>query len=114
MASNPVIEQVMQALARGDKLAAVQLLRQSSGMSLGDVARSIARLEQQLVESNATVADLEQTVAKRVMPHAKTTLESLKANKRTPTVVVGETPGSLRRLLLVVVVIAIVGWFLFD
>ncbi len=113
MANDLLATQVMQALARGDKLAAVKLVREAG---VGSLREAMQYVEAQAVSRNPAVRGIDE--AKDAMhgaqAHARDAMQALHARKRTPTVVMGEAPGSLRWMMIVLFLLALAAWLAFG
>lgn len=114
---NPLGAQIMEALARGDKLTAIKLARQARNGSLKDAV--------EFVESHATpaaraagarildkAADVVSQHGQHV--HAQSMQHALKSNNRRPTVVMGDAPGSLRWVMIALGLLALAAWLGFG
>lgn len=107
--------QIMEALARGDKATAIRLARQISGNSLKDaVAFAEAHSSPAARAAGAKIAQAATAVAERhgQHSHAQAMQHALTANNRKPTVVSGDTPGSLRWVMLFLGLLALAAWLM--
>lgn len=108
MANELLATQVMQALARGDKLAAVKLVREAGVGSL--------REAMQYVDAPAVKEGVQRAAADvhGLQLHARSAAQALHAHNRTPTVVMGEAPGQLRWVMIVLGLLALAAWLAFG
>ena len=114
MANELLAAQVMQALARGDKLAAVKLVREAGAGSLREAMQYV---EAQAVSRNPAMKDGLQRAAADLhglQSHARSAAQALHAHNRTPTVVMGEAPGHLRWVMIVLGLLALAAWLAFG
>ena len=113
MANDLLATQVMQALARGDKIAAVKLVREAG---IGSLREAMQYVEAQAVSRNPTTRAIDEAkgAMHSVQEHAHTAWQALHARKRTPTVVMGEAPGSLRWMMIVLFLLALAAWLAFG
>lgn len=118
MANEDLAKQVMQALARGDRAGAAGLMR-SAGMPAMrqalDQFKAQAESERQALKALGTssreaVGKIE-TRGARVQAHAQ---GALRAYRRPPTVEMGEKPGSLRWMMIVLGLLALAAWLAFG
>ena len=120
----PVPQEAVDALQRGDLAAAFKSLRQAGGISMQAVGRALEAQARQHAEQasngggavkQSTVAasetlgnladkarDAQQGVAQQVALH----------RKRPPTVQMGDAPGSLRWMLIVLALLAAATWIM--
>ena len=116
---NLLADQVMQALVRGDKLAAVKLMRDAGAGSLREAMQRVAaQAASREPAAQDEVQKLAQGIAGArdrhgVQAHARAAQSALRAHARTPTVVMGEAPGEVRWLLLVLGLLALAAWLAF-
>lgn len=113
MANDLLATQVMQALARGDKIAAVKLVREAG---IGSLREAMQYVEAQAVSRNPATRAIDEAKGAMhgVQEHAHTALQALHARHRTPTVVMGEKPGSLRWVMIVLFLLALAAWLAFG
>ena len=119
--------QVLQALARGDRIAAVKLVRQMSGSSLRDAVQFV-EAQAAGARGRALKQDMQRAAAGGVPPprippvrderhglqaHARNEMQALRAHDRTPTVEMGDAPGGPRWLLPVLCLLVLVAWLAF-
>lgn len=120
MAENTSINgQILEALARGDKMTAIRLARQSGVGGLkeavefveshGGDARGIPQRVQKAVD--AARSDSGQHGQHS---HAQSMQHALRANNRRPTVVAGDAPGNLRWVMIALGLLALAVWLLFH
>lgn len=105
--------QIMEALARGDKMAAIRLARQISGGSLKDVVAFVDTHSGPAARAAGTkIAQAATAAADRhgQHSHAQSMQRALSANDRKPTVAMGDAPGSLRWVMLVLGLLALAVW----
>lgn len=123
----PVPQEAVDALQRGDLVAAFKSLRQAGGINMQAVGRALeAQVRQQAEQqsshgggavkppnaaASATLGNLadkardaQQGVAQQVALH----------RKRPPTVQMGDAPGSLRWMLVVLALLAAAIWIMFG
>ena len=123
----PVPQEAVDALQRGDLVAAFKSLRQVGGINMQAVGRALEAQARQHAEQQAdrrgdalkqtaTTAsaalgnladkarDAQQGVAQQVALH----------RKRPPTVQMGDAPGSLRWMLIVLALLAAAAWIVFG
>ncbi len=117
---------VMRALAQGDKSAVIRMLREAGAPALKQV---LAEVQAQAKAQHASQSGGVQAIKARleagkaagaktdvqhgIHGHAQATREALRANGRTPTVMMGDTPGGLRWVLLVLGLLALAAWLAF-
>ena len=113
MANDLLATQVMRALARGDKIAAVKLVREAG---VGSLREAMQVVEAHAAGRNpmADGIDGAKDAVHDAKTHARSTLQALRAHNRTPTVVMGETPGSLRWVMIVLCLLALAAWLAFG
>lgn len=119
----PVPQEAVDALQRGDLVAAFKSIRQAGGLNMQAVGRALeaqARqhaeqqtgrggetVKQSTANASATLGNLadrardaQQGVAQQVALH----------RKRPPTVQMGDAPGSMRWMLVVLALLAVAAW----
>lgn len=120
MANELLATQVMQALARGDKVAAVKLVREAG---IGSLREAMQYVEAQAVTRNPALKDELQRAAQGIAAgherhglrsHASNATEALRAHNRRPTVEMGDAPGGLRWVMLVLGLLALSVWWAFG
>ena len=121
----PVPQEAVDALQRGDLVAAFKSLRQAGGINMQAVGRALEAQARQHAEQQAShggavkppnvaasaalgnladkARDAQQGIAQQVALH----------RKRPPTVQMGDTPGSLRWMLVVLALLAAATWIMF-
>lgn len=115
MAGEHLVQRVRSALAQGDQAGAIALLR---GAGLPAIRQAIGELralpaeEQRAIklllgQAAAGAADVAEE-AKRIPRPA------LRDHPRTPTVEMGERPGSLRWVMIVLGLLALAAWLAFG
>ncbi len=119
MAANKALaQQIVEALARGDKITAVKLARQASG---GDLKEAVALVESmsgndargiQLRVQQAVKAAREAAGQPARHDHAQSMQAARQANNRRPTVVMGDAPGAMRWVLIALGLMALAGWLM--
>ncbi len=98
-------EDALQAFQQGHLLEAIKRIRRANpGL---DLARAKAVLDRMQAQARTTGAD----AGRQAMAAGK---QVLKPQQRPPTVVMGERPGQLRWLLIVVALLAAAIWLVFD
>lgn len=107
---NLLATQLMQALARGDKGTAAGLLRDARMPALRQALSELPALQAQLKQVSQAAS--EGDVRHGVQGHAQAAQQALRAHGRRPTVEMGDAPGSLRWLLVVVLFLGLLGWCL--
>lgn len=114
MANELLATQVMQALARGDKIAAAKLVRQAGVGSLREAMQYVEA--QAATRAPAASGKIQRAAADLhgLQPHARSAAQALHAHNRTPTVVMGETPGQLRWVMIVLGLLALAVWLAFG
>lgn len=121
MANEDLAKQVMQALASGDRTRAAGLLR-AAGMpamrQVLDQFKAQAESERQALKALGTssreaVGKIE-TQGVRVQAQTQGALQALRAHRRPPTVEMGEKPGSLRWMMIVLGLLALAAWLAFG
>lgn len=121
----PVPQAVVDALQSGDLVAALKSLRQAGGINVHEVRRA---LEAQARQHGEQQANRGGGAVKQPGPAASATLGNLadKARdaqqgiaqqvalhrKRPPTVQMGDAPGSLRWMLIVLALLAAATWIM--
>ncbi len=117
MANELLAAQVMQALARGDKIAAVKLVREAG---VGSLREAVQYVEAQAASRDPAIREKLQRTAQGVadrhglQTQAQGALQALRAHKRPPTVEMGEMPGSLRWVMIVLGLLALAAWLAFG
>ena len=114
MANELLATQVMQALARGDKIGAVKLVRQAG---VGSLREAMQYVEVQAASRAPAAGETARraiqgagTDLHGLQAHARSAAQALQAHTRTPTVVMGETPGQLRWVMIVLGLLALAAW----
>ena len=121
----PVPQEAVDALQRGDLVAAFKSLRQAGGINMQAVGRALEAQARQQAEQQANRSG---DVVKQQVTTASATLGTLadKARdtqrgiaqqaalhrKRPPTVEMGDAPGSLRWILIVFALLAAAVWII--
>ena len=120
----PVPQAVVDALQSGDLVAALKSLRQAGGINVHEVRRALEAQARQHGEQQANrggggagpaasatlgnladkARDAQQGIAQQVALH----------RKRPPTVQMGDAPGSLRWMLIVLALLAAATWIMFG
>ncbi len=121
MVNEDLAKQVMQALARGDRTGAAGLLR-SAGMPAMRQALNQFKVQAEnerqalraLGSSTREAAGNIETQGARVQAQAQAALQALRTHKRPPTVEMGEKPGSLRWVMIVLGLLALAAWLAFG
>src|SRR6478672_1792041 len=121
----PVPQDAVDALQRGDLVAAFKSLRQAGGINMQAVGRALEAQARQHAQQHANRAgdtgkqtattasatlgnladkarDAQQGVAQQVALH----------RKRPPTVQMGDAPGSMRWMLIVLALVAAAAWIM--
>lgn len=117
VANRALAQQIVEALARGDKMTAIKLARQAGGglkeavalvesMS-GDDAKGI-----QLRVKKVVSAAKEASGQHSQHTHAQDMQATRQANNRKPTVVMGDAPGSMRWVMIVLGLLALAAWIM--
>ena len=121
MANEDLAKQVMQALARGDRAGAAGLMR-SAGMpamrQAMDQFKAQAENERRALKvagspTREATGKIE-THGARVQAQTQDALRALLARRRPPTVEMGEKPGSLRWMMIVLGLLALAAWLAFG
>ena len=100
---NPLSMQVLEALARGDKLGAIKLMREAGAPNLKAALRAIEAQAANVAPKPGTPTRPKEAPAAR---------QAMRA--RTPAVAMGDPPGQLRWLLAMLALLAAAGWMLFN
>lgn len=103
-AGNPLSMQVLEALARGDKLGAIKLMREAGAPNL--------RAALQAIEAQASAASQARKLGPPALPNGAPARPAMQP--RTPTVAMGDPPGQLRWLLVVVALLVAAAWIAFG
>ena len=119
MVREHLVQKVREALARGDQDGAVALLR---GAELPAIRQAIAELRALPADEQRAMKLLLGRVARQaaagasdVADHAKQLPKlALRAHRRIPTVEMGEKPGSLRWVMIVLGLLALAAWLAFG
>lgn len=107
MSNEVLAAQVMQALARGDKIGAVKLVREAG---VGSLREAMKYVEVQAVSREPA---MRQGVQADSGARARARAPLLSGPEaRRPTVEMGDAPGQLRWLLVVVFLLGLAGWLL--
>ena len=108
---SPLPDEAVAAFARGDLLAAIQAIRKAGPVDLASAkraieahARELAAQQQQRPKPPGTARATSQEANARQA--SRTNAPSSMLGQRPPTVVAGDTPGSMRWLLAVLVLLA--------
>lgn len=112
-----VAAQIVEALARGDKLSAIKLARQAGVGSLkeaaaliesmsGNDAQGIQLRVQKAVNSTKALAG-----EHGQHTHAQSMQAARQANNRRPTVVMGDRPGAMRWVLVALGLAGLAVWW---
>lgn len=105
MSNEVLAAQVMQALARGDKIGAVKLVREAG---VGSLREAMKYVEVQAVSREPAMRQ-----GVQADPGARARAPLLSGPEaRRPTVEMGDAPGQLRWLLVVVILLGLAGWLL--
>lgn len=106
--------QVKQALAQGDKGQALRLLREAGMPALRRAVQevqaqaAVAKHEGEARASRLLANAAEQ--ARQQAPQVQAGVAAWQARKRPPTVTMGDPPGSPRRVLVVLALLALAAW----
>jgi len=108
---NPLPDAAVAAFARGDMLAAIQAIRKAGPIDLASAKRAIEAHARELAaqqthkprqSGNAHASNQESNARQASRAHAPSSM----LGQRTPTVVAGDAPGSMRWLLAVLILLA--------
>ena len=99
---NPLSMQVLEALARGDRLGAIKLMREAGAPNLKAALQAI---EAQAAKASATTKPEPASASKTLVQQVR---------GRPPTVAMGDPPGQLRWLLAVVAMLVAAAWIGFG
>lgn len=121
----PVPQEAVDALQRGDLVAAFKSLRQAGGINMQAVGRALEAQARQHAEQQAARSG---EAVKQPVADARETLDALAGKaraaqqgiaqqvalhrKRPPTVEMGDAPGSLRWMLVVLALLAAASWIM--
>ena len=108
---SPLPDEAVAAFARGDVLAAIQAIRKAGPVDLASAKRAIEAHARQLAAqqqhktkpTSSAQATIQESNARQA---SRANAPASMLGQRTPTVVVGDTPGSMRGLLAVLVLVA--------
>ena len=106
-----VAAQIVEALARGDKLGAIKLARQAGVGSLKEAATLIESM------SGNDAQGIQLRVQKALAgehgqhTHAQSMQAARQANNRRPTVVMGDRPGAMRWVLVALGLAGLAVWW---
>lgn len=121
MANEDLAKQVMQALASGDRTRAAGLLRAAGMPAMRqalDQFKAQAENERRALKAAGTsareAAGRIETHGARVQEQSQGALQVLRAHRRPPTVEMGEKPGSLRWMMIVLGLLALAAWLAFG
>lgn len=117
-ATSALVQQIVEALARGDKITAIKLARQARGGSLKEAVELLESMSGndakgiQLRVQKAVGAAREVAGQHHQQSHAQTMQAARQANNRKPTVVMGDAPGSMRWVMIVLGLLALAVWLM--
>ena len=119
MTGEHLVQKVREALARGDQAGAVALLR---GADLPAIRQAIGELRALPAEEQRAMKLLVGRVARQAAAGAAEVAEDAKdlarplvrGSRRIPTVEMGEKPGSLRWVIIVLGLLALAAWLAFG
>lgn len=119
MAKEDLAKQVMQALARGDRTGAAGLLRAAGMPAMRqalDQFKAQAENERQALRALGDSAHgaVQKIGNQGAQAQAQGALQALRARKHPPTVEMGEKPGSLRWMMIVLLLLALAAWLAFG
>ena len=112
-----VAQQIVEALARGDKIAAIKLARQSGDGSLKEAVELIESMSGndargiQLRVQKAVSAARQAAGEHDPHTHAQSMQAARQANNRRPTVVMGDRPGAMRWVLVALGLAGLAVWW---
>lgn len=108
---NQIARQAMEALARGDKIGAIKLIRQAGGGSLTDAVKAIEALGAQQARSGSQALRHAAMDVRGGEAHAKSVRQAQMAHHRKPTVEMGDKPGSVRWVMIFLAAVALAVWW---
>ncbi len=119
MAGEHLVQRVRSALAQGDQAGAIALLR---GAGLPAIRQAIGELRALPAEEQRAIKLLLGQAARQAAAGAADVAEeakriprlALRDHPRTPTVEMGEKPGSLRWVMIVLFLLALAAWLAFG
>lgn len=117
-ATSALVQQIVEALARGDKITAIKLARQARGGSLKEAVELLESMSGndakgiQLRVQKAVGATREVAGQHHQQSHAQTMQAARQANNRKPTVVMGDAPGAMRWVMIVLGLLALAVWLM--
>lgn len=109
--NSPLPDEAAAAFARGDVLAAIRMIREAGSIDLASAKRAIEAHARELAAQqkhgpgqpgSAHATSQEANARQASRSHAPASM----LGQRTPTVVAGDTPGSMRWLLAVLILVA--------
>lgn len=101
---NPLSKQVLDALARGDKLGAIKLMREAGAPDLRSALEAI----------EAQAAKVPRARKPDAAAHPQAAPPRQVKQARTPTVAMGDPPGQLRWFLVVIALLMAAIWIAFN
>lgn len=123
----PVPQEAVDALQRGDLVAAFKSLRQAGGINMQAVGRALEAQARQQAEQQAnrsggavkhqvlTATETVDTLADKARDAKRGIAQQVALHrKRPPTVEMGDAPGSLRWILIVLALLAAAIWIGFG
>lgn len=119
MVNEDLAKQVMQALARGDRTGAAGLLRAAGMPAMRqalDQFKVQAENERQALKAlgDSAHAAVDKIGSQGARVQAQGALQALRSHRHPPTVEMGETPGSLRWMMIVLGLLALAAWLAFG
>jgi|UPI0003F9C85F hypothetical protein len=121
MANEDLAKQVMQALAGGDRTRAAGLLRAAGMPAMRQAldqfkaqAENERRALKALGDSAHGAVGNVGSQGEQARTQAQSALQALRTHKHPPTVEMGEKPGSLRWVMIVLGLLALAAWLAFG
>jgi hypothetical protein len=113
-APRQVPQEVIDALIRGDKMAAIKLVRELTGNDLKSAMQMVQQIGTQLQAAKADHSGPHHSPQTKGQLENRARSENLMAGHHTPTVMPGDNGGRGLSMLLVVVIAATAVWAFFG
>lgn len=119
MVNEDLAKQVMQALSRGDRTGAAGLLRAAGMPAMRQALDQFKTQAENERKALKALGDSAHGAAAKIgsqgaKVQAQGALQALRAHKHPPTVEMGEKPGSLRWMMIVLGLLALATWLAFG
>jgi hypothetical protein len=113
-APRQVPQEVIDALIRGDKMAAIKLVRELTGNDLKSAMQMVQQIAAQLQAAKNDHSGQHHLPETKGQRDSRERTADLMAGYRTPTVMPGDNGGRGLSWLLIVAIAALAAWFFFG